>query len=383
MAFAVITDAIEDIQQGRMVIVVDDEDRENEGDLTMAAEKVTPEAINFMARHGRGLICLPMTEERCDELHLPPMTAENTSSYGTAFTIAIDARQQTTTGISAHDRAITILTAINPHTKPADLARPGHVFPLRARRGGVLQRAGQTEAAVDLARMAGLYPAGVICEIMNEDGTMARVSDLEIFAQQQGLKIITVADLIRFRMQNEKFVHRVAENPIDTEFGRFNLILYQNHIDGNTHLALVKGEIRPERPILVRVQIQSTLGDVFRALQGGTGQQLQAALKAIEQDGAGVLVYLRLEKSIDLLAEARALSQPQESGRRIGNLEESPLSTKLREHGIGAQILSDLGVHRMRLLTLHLRKVIALNGYGLSIEEQVPLELPSQKPQGA
>jgi len=374
MPFATIPEAVEDIRQGRMVIVVDDEDRENEGDLTMAAEKVTPEAINFMARHGRGLICLPMTEERCDELNLPPMSPDNTSNYGTAFTIAIDARVRVTTGISAQDRAITILTAIDSQTRPSDLARPGHIFPLRARRGGVLQRAGQTEAAVDLARIAGLCPAGVICEIMNEDGTMSRVPDLEVFARHHDLKIITVADLIRFRMQNEKFVVRVAETDLETEWGDFKAFVYENHIDGSTHLALVKGEIRADVPTLVRVQLQSTLGDVFRALHNNTGQQLQATLRAIQQAGVGVFVYLRQEKPGDALAEVRAMSRPDAEP-----LEEPAGSAKLREHGIGAQILSDLGVHRMRLLTLHPRRVIALQGYGLTIEEQVPLELPAPR----
>lgn len=383
MPFATIPEAIEDIRQGRMIIVVDDEDRENEGDLTMAAEKVTPEAINFMAKYGRGLICLPMTEERCDELNLPPMATENTSNYGTAFTIAIDARARVTTGISAHDRAITILTAIDPKTKPADLARPGHTFPLRARSGGVLQRAGQTEAAVDLARIAGLYPAGVICEIMNEDGTMSRVPDLEVFAQQHGLKIITVADLIHFRMQQEQFVHRVAENSVATPFGEFQTYAYENRIDGQLHMALVMGEIKPDEPALVRVQIQSTLGDVFQAVHSSTGQQVQAALQAIHAAGRGVFVYLRQEKPVDLLSDLKSLSRQEATSERFAQMDESMRSIKLREHGIGAQILSDLGVRRMRLLTVHPRKVIALQGYGLTIEEQVPLEIPTPSPKSS
>lgn len=376
-----IEEALEDIRQGKVVIVVDDADRENEGDLTMAAEKVTPEAINFMAQYGRGLICLPMTEEQCDELHLPLMVPENTSKYCTAFTTSVDAKYKVTTGISAHDRAVTILTAIDPKTKPSDLARPGHIFPLRARRGGVLQRAGQTEAAVDLARIAGLSPAGVICEIMNEDGTMARMPDLEVFARQHGLKIITVADLIRFRLRTEKFVHPVASAHLPTELGDFKVVAFQNEVDGEIHIALVKGEIHPEEPVLVRVHSQSTMGDVFCSLRGDTGQQLRKALQIIDEAGKGVFLYLRQEgKGTGLVNEIKSYAL-QDQGRDASEAGDAlEFKTDLREYGIGAQILNSLGVCNMRLLTNHPKKVIGLEAYGITILEQIPIDTTSSRP---
>lgn len=384
MPFASIEQAIEAIRQGKMVIVVDDEDRENEGDLTMAAEKVTPEAINFMAKYGRGLICLPLTEERCDELQLPLMVSDNTSTYGTAFTDSIDARHNITTGISAADRATTILTAIDPKTKPSDLARPGHVFPLRARRGGVLQRAGQTEAAVDLARIAGLYPAGVICEIMNDDGTMARVPDLEKFAERHGLLIITVADLIRYRLNTEKFVRRVAEAEVATEFGEFKAIAFENDIDHQVHVALVKGDLAGEEPVLVRVQTQSTLGDVFRCSGLESGLTLISSLEMINRAGRGVFVYLRQERGaselipeLKLLA-AQASAAPGQKGVREAVAADVGSQMDLREYGIGAQILADLGIHKMRLLTNHPKKIKGLQGFGMAVVEQVPIDLGRQ-----
>lgn len=384
MPFASIEQAIEAIRQGKMVIVVDDEDRENEGDLTMAAEKVTPEAINFMAKYGRGLICLPLTEERCDELQLPLMVSDNTSTYGTAFTDSIDARHNITTGISAADRATTILTAIDPKTKPSDLARPGHVFPLRARRGGVLQRAGQTEAAVDLARIAGLYPAGVICEIMNDDGTMARVPDLEKFAERHGLLMITVADLIRYRLNTEKFVRRVAEAQVTTEFGEFKVIAFENDIDHQVHIALVKGDLSGEEPVLVRVQTQSTLGDVFRCSGLESGLTLISSLEMINRAGRGVFVYLRQERgAAELIPELKFLAALTNAAPGRKSLREAVAADvgsqmDLREYGIGAQILADLGVHKMRLLTNHPKKIKGLQGFGMTVVEQVPIDLGRQ-----
>ncbi|PYV14167.1 MAG: 3,4-dihydroxy-2-butanone-4-phosphate synthase [Acidobacteria bacterium] len=371
MGFHTIEEAVEDIRQGRIVIVVDDEERENEGDLTMAAEKVTPEAINFMATHGRGLICLPLTGERLDELNLPLMVGENTSKLGTAFTVSIEANRGVTTGISAADRATTILTAIHPATTPSDLARPGHVFPLRARRGGVLERAGQTEAAVDLARLAGLYPAGVICEVMNEDGTMARVAELRKVARRFGLSMITVADLIAFRLKTETFVRRVAEADLPTRFGSFHAFVFCNSLDGEHHVALVKGDVQTEEPVLVRVQSQSTLGDVFGCLHSESGASLRAALDAIESAGRGVFVYLRQEgKGAELGRDLRS--------QALGDTQTAALpsdpSQDLRIYGIGAQILRQLGIRKLRLLTNHPKKIVALAGYGLSVVEQVPLE---------
>jgi len=380
LQFNSVEQAIEDVRQGRIVIVVDDEDRENEGDFTVAAEKVTPDTINFMAKHGRGLICLAMTGERLDQLQLPLMVGENTSKYGTAFTVSIEARRGVTTGISAADRATTILTAINPKTLPSDLARPGHVFPLRARPGGVLERTGQTEAAVDLARLAGLYPAGVICEIMNEDGTMARVPELMQVAHTHGLRIVTVADIIAFRLRTETLVHQVAEGDLPTPFGDFRIMVFENSLDRENHIAVVKGTIRPEQPTLVRVQTQSTIGDVFQSLHSESGAQLRAALRIINRAGLGVLVYLRQErKGLGLVHEvkAQALDQgeadAQEAHASVG------LKADSRDYGIGAQILRALGVRKIRLLTNHPRKIAGLQGYGLVVVDQLPLQIPSRE----
>jgi 3,4-dihydroxy 2-butanone 4-phosphate synthase/GTP cyclohydrolase II len=372
--FHSIAEALEDIRDGKIIIVVDDEDRENEGDFTLAAEKVTPEAINFMARYGRGLICLPLTVERLDQLNIPLMVEGNTSKYGTAFTVSIEARHGVTTGISAADRATTILTAINPRSVPSDLVRPGHVFPLRARAGGVLERAGQTEAAVDLARLAGLSPAGVICEVMNQDGTMARIPELRKVARRHRLKIITVADLIAFRLKNETFVHRVTEAEVPTEFGEFRVIVFENSLDHQHHVALVKGSVSPNEPTLVRVQSQSTIGDVFHSLVSESGAQLRAALRMIEEAGAGVVVYLRQEGRGTGLAEEitgyRLRLRSPVAAEGGAWLESNP---DLRVYGIGAQILTQLGVRKLRLLTNHPKKIIGLQGYGLTVIEQVPL----------
>ncbi len=374
MGFHSIGEALEDIRDGKIIIVVDDEDRENEGDFTLAAEKVTPEAINFMAHYGRGLICLPLTAERLDQLNIPLMVEGNTSKYGTAFTVSIEARHGVTTGISAADRATTILTAINPRSTPSDLVRPGHVFPLRARAGGVLERAGQTEAAVDLARLAGLSPAGVICEVMNQDGTMARIPELRKVARRHRLKIITVADLIAFRLKNETFVHRITEADVPTEFGEFRVIVFENSLDHQHHVALVKGVIDPNEPTLVRVQSQSTMADVFHSLLSESGAQLRAALSMIDGAGAGVVVYLRQEGGGTGLAEeicGYGLRRHRPVAAEAGAwLESNP---DLRVYGIGAQILTQLGVRKLRLLTNHPKKIIGLQGYGLTVIEQVPL----------
>jgi 3,4-dihydroxy 2-butanone 4-phosphate synthase / GTP cyclohydrolase II len=374
--FTDVPDAIEEIRAGHMIIVVDDEDRENEGDLTLAAEKVTPEAINFMAKHGRGLVCLAMTEERLEHLRIGPMTAENTSQYGTAFCEAIDARQGVTTGISAYDRARTIQVAIDPATKPSDLARPGHVFPLRARKGGVLVRAGQTEASVDLARLAGMVPAGIICEIMKDDGSMARVPDLIAFCQQHNMKMLTVAELIRYRMEHERYVHRVGEALVETRFGEFRLIAYESEVDGGeSHIALVRGDIEhSEAPVLVRMHAHCLLGDVFGATGCECHATLEGALKRISKDG-GALIYLHQTSqgfAVEKVGERNALSF--HKGRKLPSLFETERQIQ-REIGIGAQILSDLDLHRIRLLTNRPKKVAALEGFGIEIVEQVPVEL--------
>jgi len=375
--FCDVATAIEEIRAGRMIVVVDDEDRENEGDLTLAAEKVTPEAINFMARYGRGLVCLAMTEERLDHLRIGPMTLENTSNYGTAFCEAIDARHGVTTGISAYDRARTIQVAIDPTTRPADLARPGHVFPLRARKGGVLVRAGQTEASVDLARLAGLVPAGIICEIMRDDGTMARVPDLLEFCQTHNLKMLTVAELIRYRMQHERYVHRVGEALVDTRYGEFRLIAYESEVDGGeSHLALVRGDIESKaRPVLVRMHAHCLIGDVFGAKTCDCRATLDGAMDAIARDGRGALIYLH--QNSKGFSEERAGDRIALGFHRERHMPASPESQRQiqREIGIGAQILSDLNLRRIRLLTNHPRRVAALEGFGIEIVEHVPVAL--------
>ena len=375
-AFAPIDEAIDAIRDGQIIIVVDDEDRENEGDLTIAADKVSPEAINFMARYGRGLICLPMTGERLDELDIPMMVNQNTSRLETAFTVAIEAKQDTSTGISASDRAATVRAAINPDTKPGDLARPGHMFPLRARGGGVLVRAGQTEAAVDLSRLAGLYPAGVICEIMNDDGTMARVKELTKFAKRHGLLMITIADLIKYRMRNDKLVKRVADAKLPTEQGLFHVHAYESLIDGETHVALVRGELGGGQDVLVRVHSKCLTGDVFHSDRCDCGRQLGVAMQRIADEGRGILLYLNQEgRGIGLANKIRAY-QLQDGGLdTVEANEQLGFKADQRDYGIGAQILGDLGVKTMRLLTNNPRKFVGLEGYGLSVVESVALEV--------
>jgi 3,4-dihydroxy 2-butanone 4-phosphate synthase/GTP cyclohydrolase II len=374
--FNTIDEAVDDISKGKMVILVDDEDRENEGDLCMAAEKVTPEAINFMARYGRGLICLSLIPERVEELKLPMMTDDNTSPYGTAFTVSIEAKKGVTTGISAADRAKTILTAIDPKTMPEDLARPGHVFPLKSRPGGVLQRAGQTEGSVDLARLSRLYPAGVICEIMNDDGTMARVPELTEFTRKHNLKIITIKDLIKYRMRTELFVKRLATVKLPTKYGNeFTAIAYSNDIDNSIHVALMKGEIKPEDEILVRVHSQCLTGDVFGSERCDCGEQLHKAMEMIKKEGKGVILYMKQEgRGIGLINKLKAYELQDkgfdtvEANIRLG------FKPDLRDYGIGAQILVDLGVRKMRLMTNNPKKIVGLEGYGLKVVERVSIE---------
>jgi 3,4-dihydroxy 2-butanone 4-phosphate synthase/GTP cyclohydrolase II len=377
MPFASIPDAAADIREGRMIIIVDDEDRENEGDLVCAAEKVTPEVINFMARHARGLICLPLTEERCDELHLPPQVSDNTSMLGTAFTVSIEARRGVTTGISAADRATTILTAVDSRTRPQDLARPGHVFPLRAKKGGVLVRPGQTEAAVDIARIAGLYPAGVICEIMNEDGTMARLPQLKDFAITHGLKIVTVADLVRYRIQKEVLVHRAVETDLPTVYGKFRAVAFENTINGDVHLAMVMGEVRTDDPVMVRVHTENVTCDMFGSTIDDTGYQLRRALEKISEAGQGVVLYLRQsEHGLDLIHQLRTYALMQD--RRVTKREASAETGYglNRDYGIGAQILHELGLRKILLLTNHPPKVSAIEGFELEVVGNVPLGSP-------
>jgi 3,4-dihydroxy 2-butanone 4-phosphate synthase/GTP cyclohydrolase II len=373
-AFTDVPAAIEEIRAGRMVVVVDDEDRENEGDLTLAAEKVTPDSINFMAKYGRGLVCLAMTEERLDHLRIGPMTVENTSNYGTAFCEAIDARDGVSTGISAYDRARTIQVAIDPATRPSDLARPGHIFPLRARKGGVLVRAGQTEASVDLARLAGLIPAGVICEIMRDDGTMARVPDLIPFCEQHGLKMLTVAELIRYRMQHERYVHRVGESLVNTAYGEFRLIAYESEVQGGeSHMALVRGDISGKEPVLVRMHAHCVMGDVFGSTACDCRKTIEGSLQAIAETGRGALIYLHQTSkgfSAEHIGDRTVLAFHRD--KTLPSLPESERKTQ-REIGIGAQILSDLELRRIRLLTNHPRRVAALEGFGIEIVDQVPI----------
>ena len=375
MPLNTIEEAAEDIRAGKMIIIVDDEDRENEGDLVCAAEKVTPEIINFMVTHARGLICLPLTEERCDELNLPPQTAENTSSMGTAFTISIEAREGVTTGISAADRAHTILTAVNPASKPADLARPGHIFPLRAKRGGVLVRVGQTEASVDIARIAGCYPAGVICEIMNDDGTMSRFPELEKFAAKYDLKIISVADLVRYRIQKETLVRRVVETDLPTDFGTFRAYVYENIMNGETHVVMTMGDFsRTTEPVLVRVQTENITFAMFGSKLGEAAEAIQTSLKKISQSGQGVILYLRQsEHNLDLIHQLQTYAVMQEKNLDFQTARRETGYGSFRDYGIGAQILNDLGVKKIRLLTNHPPRVNAIEAFDLEIVETVPL----------
>jgi 3,4-dihydroxy 2-butanone 4-phosphate synthase/GTP cyclohydrolase II len=383
LPFCSVEEAAEEIRQGRMIVLVDDEDRENEGDLTMAAEKITPEAINFMAKYGRGLICLTLTEQRCEELNLPLMSPINTSLHRTAFCEAIDARFGVTTGISASDRAITILTAIDPKTRPQDLARPGHMFPLRARNGGVLVRAGQTEASVDLSRIAGLNPSGVICEIMNEDGSMSRVPQLAEFCREHNLKMVTVADLIRYRMQHERYVRRIAETVLTTRYGDFRMIAYASDVDHDQHIALIRGELEGPTPPLVRVHSHCLTGDVFGSTSCDCPDLVAKSLQKIAEEDRGVFLYLHhTGRGYTIDTPETPGTLPKIHFHSRGQLDREPARQRMVQHesGIGAQVLIDLGLKDIRVITNHPKKVVALEGYGIRIADQVPLEFTSPRP---